>query len=139
MTTHSSILVRKVLWTEDPGGLQSGGFQRVRHDWAHPPTHPPTEMSIIVHLYVFPFRSFIYLCFMYLKFLLLVSGYVFYWIDSSVIVMSPFIIGNIPDINIPTPTFLWLLFHHILFSIFFLLSYKNSNIKSNSKVHFKII
>ena len=27
MTTHSSILVRKVLWTEEPGGLRSMGLQ----------------------------------------------------------------------------------------------------------------
>ena len=33
MATHSSVLARKILWTEDPGGLQSMGLQRVRHDW----------------------------------------------------------------------------------------------------------
>ena len=27
MATHSSILVWKILWTEDPGGLQSMGLQ----------------------------------------------------------------------------------------------------------------
>ena len=32
--THSSILAWKILWTEKPGGLQSMGSQRVRHDWA---------------------------------------------------------------------------------------------------------
>ena len=30
--THSSILVWRILWTEEPGGLQSMGSQRVRHD-----------------------------------------------------------------------------------------------------------
>ena len=34
MTTHSSILARKVPRTEEPGGLQTMGSQRVRHDWA---------------------------------------------------------------------------------------------------------
>ena len=34
MATHSSILARKVSWTEEPGGLQSMKSQRVRHDWA---------------------------------------------------------------------------------------------------------
>ena len=34
MATHSSILAWKILWTEDPGGLQSMGSQRVRHNWA---------------------------------------------------------------------------------------------------------
>ena len=32
MATHSSILAWKVPQTEDPGGLQSMGLQRVRHD-----------------------------------------------------------------------------------------------------------
>ena len=33
MATHSSILARRIPWTEEPGGLQSMGLQRVRHDW----------------------------------------------------------------------------------------------------------
>ena len=32
MATHSSILVWKIPWMEEPGGLQSMGSQRVRHD-----------------------------------------------------------------------------------------------------------
>ena len=32
MATHSSILAREIPWTEEPGGLQSMGSQRVRHD-----------------------------------------------------------------------------------------------------------
>ena len=32
MATHSNILVGKILWTEEPGGLESVGSQRVRHD-----------------------------------------------------------------------------------------------------------
>ena len=34
MATHSSILARKIPRTEEPGGLQSMGLQRVGHDWA---------------------------------------------------------------------------------------------------------
>ena len=34
MATHSSILAWKISWIEEPGGLQSIGSQRVRHDWA---------------------------------------------------------------------------------------------------------
>ena len=30
--THSSILAWRIPWTEEPGGLQSTGSQRVRHD-----------------------------------------------------------------------------------------------------------
>ena len=34
MATHSSILAQRVPWTEEPGGLESMGLQRVGHDWA---------------------------------------------------------------------------------------------------------
>ena len=32
MATHSSILAQRIPWTEEPGGPQSMGSQRVRHD-----------------------------------------------------------------------------------------------------------
>ena len=32
MATHSSILAWRIPWTEEPGGLQSIGAQRVGHD-----------------------------------------------------------------------------------------------------------
>ena len=37
LATHSSILAWGIPWTEEPGGLQSTGWQRDRHDlsdWA---------------------------------------------------------------------------------------------------------
>ena len=34
MTTHSSILAWKIPWAEEPGEVQSMGWQRVGHDWA---------------------------------------------------------------------------------------------------------
>ena len=34
METHSSILVWKIPWTKEPGGLQSIGSQRVGHNWS---------------------------------------------------------------------------------------------------------
>ena len=34
MGTYSSILACRILWTEEPGGLQSTGWHRVRHDWS---------------------------------------------------------------------------------------------------------
>ena len=34
MATRSSILAWRLSWTEEPGGLQSTGSQRVRHNWA---------------------------------------------------------------------------------------------------------
>ena len=33
IATHSSILAWEIPWTEEPGGLQSMGLQRVGHDW----------------------------------------------------------------------------------------------------------
>ena len=32
LATHSSILVWRIPWTEEPGGLQSMGSQKVGHD-----------------------------------------------------------------------------------------------------------
>ena len=34
MATHSSLLAWEIPWTEEPGGLQSMGLQRVGHDLA---------------------------------------------------------------------------------------------------------
>ena len=46
MATHSSILAWEILWTEEPGGLQSLGLQRVRHDWGTKQQQPQP-----LHLY----------------------------------------------------------------------------------------
>ena len=44
MATHSSILAWEISWTEETGGLQFVGSQRVRHDLA-------TEtITTIIHL-----------------------------------------------------------------------------------------
>ena len=45
MTTHSSILVWKVPWTEEPGRLQPTGLQRVRHSLATGHTHTHTHVT----------------------------------------------------------------------------------------------
>ena len=34
MATHSSVLAWEIPWTEEPGGLQSEGLQRVGHNLA---------------------------------------------------------------------------------------------------------
>ena len=39
VATHSSILAWRIPQTEEPGGLQSMGSQRVGHDWATNTTH----------------------------------------------------------------------------------------------------
>ena len=43
MAVHSSVLAWEIPWTEEPGGVQSMGSQRVRHDCsdlARTPTLP---------------------------------------------------------------------------------------------------
>ena len=51
MATHSSILAWRIPWTEEPGGLQSIGSHRVRHDWSNlAPTkylHPIYPLGIL--------------------------------------------------------------------------------------------
>ena len=39
MAAHFSILAWEIAWTEEPGGLQSMGSQRVGHDWVIKHTH----------------------------------------------------------------------------------------------------
>ena len=43
--THSSILAWEIPWTEEPGGLQSMGSQRVGHDLV-------TEQQVINNIYI---------------------------------------------------------------------------------------
>ena len=44
MATYSSILAWRILWTEEPGGLQSMGSQRVGHDLA---TNTDTQDPVV--------------------------------------------------------------------------------------------
>ena len=44
MATHSSILAWRIPWAEEPGGLQSMGLQRVRHNWVTN-THIHTQQT----------------------------------------------------------------------------------------------
>ena len=49
MVTHSSILTWRIPWTEESGGPQSMGSQRVRHNWAtntYTHTHTHTHIRI---------------------------------------------------------------------------------------------
>ena len=43
MAAHSNILAWRIPWTEEPGGLQSMGLQRVRHEWAQMHACPVLE------------------------------------------------------------------------------------------------
>ena len=45
MATHSSTLVWRTLWREEPGSLLSFGLQRVRHDYKAYLAHMHTFLS----------------------------------------------------------------------------------------------
>ena len=45
MATHPSILARRIPWTEEPGGLQSMGSQRVRHNEQLTHTHTTNQLG----------------------------------------------------------------------------------------------
>ena len=76
---HSSLLAWITPWTEEPGGLQSMGSQRVGHDWvtehtharAYTHTHNIAE-PVLLHLHSLP--AFYTPSFPYLKSLLPVSA-----------------------------------------------------------------
>ena len=51
MATYSTILAWKMPWTEQHGGLQSIGWQRVQHKWVTEHTHTLTAVNILVHVY----------------------------------------------------------------------------------------
>ena len=52
MATHSSILAWEILWTEEPGELQSLGLQRVRHNLV-------TEQQTMTKFWDFPLGPFV--------------------------------------------------------------------------------
>ena len=54
MATHSSILAQRILWTEEPGGLQSMGSQTVRHDLVTKPPPPYRYACIYIFIMSFP-------------------------------------------------------------------------------------
>ena len=47
MATNSSILARRIPWTEEPGGLQSIGSQKFEHDFC-------------THIYIYCEKSFFF-------------------------------------------------------------------------------
>ena len=51
VANHPSILAWKIPWREGPGGLQSTGWQIIRHDWEYTDTythimHTHTELTV---------------------------------------------------------------------------------------------
>ena len=68
MATYSSILAWRIPWTEEPGGLQSMGSQRVRHDRATNTTTVVSSESLMPKAYN---QNLLYIrlcskCFMYI-------------------------------------------------------------------------
>ena len=53
MATHCSILAWRIPWTEEPGGLQSTGLQRVRQDKVTKHTHLQKHLKSQVLCYVY--------------------------------------------------------------------------------------
>ena len=51
MATHSGILAWRIPWAEEPGGLQSMGSQRVRHDWVTNTLKTEEEKPVQMLLY----------------------------------------------------------------------------------------
>ena len=58
MAAHSSIHAWKIPWTEEAGGLQSMGSQRIGHDWA-PSCHVTSSVQLLscVWLFVTPWTA----------------------------------------------------------------------------------
>ena len=61
MATHFHILAWRIPWTEEPGGLQSIGLQRIRHDWVtnaftfHLSIHPSIHLYLYIYVYLYLF------------------------------------------------------------------------------------
>ena len=59
MATHSIFLAWEIPWTEEPGGLQSMGLQRVGHDWATEHTYMTmsnmsnlSDLQILISIFI---------------------------------------------------------------------------------------
>ena len=54
MATHSSILAWRIPWTEETGGLQSMGSQRVRHQTRLSDSHLIDQVHFHLHMLSLP-------------------------------------------------------------------------------------
>ena len=57
MASHSSIFAQEILGTEETGGVQSIGFQRVGYDLT---TEEHTHMSTHTHTHTHTYRQILY-------------------------------------------------------------------------------
>ena len=73
MITHSSVLVWRIPWTGEPGGLQFIGSHRVRHDWSDL-AHTHRVPKIVIGTYMPTSFYCTSLCFRYCIFFLQTEG-----------------------------------------------------------------
>ena len=81
MAPHASILAWEILWTEEPGGLQSMGSQTVRHDQVTNTltfVHSEVKTTIKLMNMPSPHGSYLYLCF-----LVMICTRTLWWIISE--------------------------------------------------------
>ena len=55
MATHSGIFAWRIPWTEEPGGLQSMGSQRVGHDWTTNTHRKESDTTERLHFHTLKF------------------------------------------------------------------------------------
>ena len=55
MATHSSIVACRIPWTEEPGGLQSMGPQRLRHNLATKQQYYLEALLIDIYKFIIAF------------------------------------------------------------------------------------
>ena len=89
MAIHSSILVWRIPWTEEPSGLQSIGLQGVKHDWSDLAcTHADHKyccQNSDLGIWLFTLSSlFCYTC----RFLPFVHQFCARWLDCSAVTVS---------------------------------------------------
>ena len=107
MTTHSSILAWRILWTEEPGGLQFMGSKRIRH----------TEQLSLWPLLV----SFFFLSFNWNIITLQCVGFccTMRWISYIIcIYVSPSSCTSLPPYHPPSHPFGWLQSTEVSFLFF---------------------
>ena len=57
MATHSCVLAWRIPWTEEPGGLQSTGSQRVWYNWV---TKHITYIYVEIYIYIYIYKNLCY-------------------------------------------------------------------------------
>ena len=60
---HSNILVWRTPWTEEPGGLQPMGSQRIRHDWSNC-LHMHMCVKFLLMSFDYILTDFFFFCYM---------------------------------------------------------------------------